>query len=94
MTQVDAGATDDTNFRCELGVRKANGTVIGLSKMTSHFCKTFANLNTSQISFLLLLAKDTEIDHCKCQLETKVVYSKESLQPRTFLFHSRFQAQL
>ncbi|ROT75176.1 hypothetical protein C7M84_006296 [Penaeus vannamei] len=35
--KVDAGATDDTNFRCELGVRKANGTVIGLSKMTSHF---------------------------------------------------------
>ncbi|XP_063597955.1 uncharacterized protein LOC134774568 isoform X2 [Penaeus indicus] len=34
---VDLSAPDDAIFRCELGVTKANGTVISQSVMTSHF---------------------------------------------------------
>ncbi|XP_047476971.1 uncharacterized protein LOC125030754 [Penaeus chinensis] len=36
VIKVDQSTPDDANFRCELGVRKANGTVISQSVMTSH----------------------------------------------------------
>ncbi|XP_047501636.1 uncharacterized protein LOC125047469 [Penaeus chinensis] len=37
VAEVDPSAPDDATFRCELGVSKANGTVISLSMITNYF---------------------------------------------------------